>query len=202
MIMRRVISSVEVEVLERLRSKWLLLVVLGVVVALVGVMAIGSAFVATLSSIVVFGLLLMAGGVVQVVCSFLTRGWSAFFVLLLVGIFQIFVGGLLIDHPLGAAAGLTLMLAMAFVAGGVTRLVFSAFNEFSGRGWVALNGLVTLILGIMIWRQWPESSLWVIGLFVGIDLLLSGIAWVMLGITVKASVPGRATQSTAQPVAV
>ena len=57
------------------------------------------------------------------------------------------------------------------LAGGAMRLIFAMAEQFPGRGWVAFNGLVTFALGVMIWRQWPESGLWVIGTFVGIDLI-------------------------------
>ena len=58
-------------------------------------------------------------------------------------------------------------------------------EHFDGWGWVLVNGLVTLALGIMIWRRWPEASFWVIGLFVGIDLLFAGWSWVMTAVAVR-----------------
>jgi uncharacterized membrane protein HdeD (DUF308 family) len=64
-------------------------------------------------------------------------------------------------------------------------LVFALAHSFEGRSWVLLNGFITLLLGISIWRQWPESSVWVIGLFVGIELVFSGWSWIMLGLAVR-----------------
>jgi uncharacterized membrane protein HdeD (DUF308 family) len=89
-----------------------------------------------------------------------------------------------------AAQGLTLMLAAAFLLGGATRVIYALIHSFAGRNWVVMNGFISLLLGIAIWRQWPESSLWVIGLFIGIDLIVNGWLWVMLGMIVKAPVTG------------
>lgn len=180
----------------RLHDCWLWFLVLGAAIMFAGFAAIGSAFVATFATVVVFGSLLLIGGVVQIVNAFLARTWGAFFLNAMIGVLHLIIGGLMIEHPLRAAEGLTLMLAVAFLFGGVARLIFGAANSFAGRGWVLLNGFITLLLGISIWRQWPESSLWVIGLFIGIDLVFSGWSWVMLGIAVKSIVP-----ATRQPEA-
>jgi uncharacterized membrane protein HdeD (DUF308 family) len=64
----------------------------------------------------------------------------------------------------------------------------AVLHRFSGWPWVVLNGVITLVLGVMIWRQWPESALWVIGLFLGIDLVFSGWTWVLLALAVR-SIP-------------
>ena len=63
----------------------------------------------------------------------------------------------------------------------------SSFSAISGWGWVVLNGVISVILGAAIWRQWPLSGLWVIGLFVGIEMLFSGLSWVMLGLAVRSA---------------
>lgn len=177
----------------RLHDCWLWFLVLGIAIMLVGVAAIGAAFIATLTTVFVFGILLIVGGVVQIVNAFLARTWQAFFVHLLVGVLHLIVGGIMVEHPLRAAEGLTLMIAVAFLISGAARLIYGAVNSFAGRGWVMLNGLITVLLGIAIWRQWPESGLWVIGLFIGIDLVFSGWSWVMLGLAVKAVPPSAET---------
>jgi uncharacterized membrane protein HdeD (DUF308 family) len=173
----------------RLHRCWAWFLILGILLMVVGLVAMGATFVATLASVMVFGYLLLAGGTVQIVNAFLARSWRGFFVHLLAGTLQLIVGMLMIERPLEVAEGLTLLLAATFLAGGLIRIVITLLDRFPGWPWVLLNGIVTLLLGIMIWRQWPESSLWVIGLFVGIDLLFSGWSWVMLGIMVKDTGP-------------
>src|SRR5262249_8079248 len=122
----------------------------------------------------------------------LDRNWQGFVLHLLAGVLYLIVGGLMVEHPLGAAAGITLMLAAIFIVGGVLRIVISVTQRFTGWLWVLANGIITLLLGVPIWRQWPESSLWVIGLFVGIDLILAGWSWVMVGLAVKGPPPAAA----------
>jgi uncharacterized membrane protein HdeD (DUF308 family) len=173
----------------RLYRCWGWFLILGIALMVVGVMAVGAAFIATLTTIFVFGCILLAGGVVQIVNAFLARSWRGFFVHLLVGVLHLIVGVFMIEDTIGAAVALTLMLAVAFLVAGVFRIVAALKDDFAGRGWVLLNGVITLLLGIAIWRRWPESSLLVIGLFVGIDLIFNGWSWVMLGLLVKTHAP-------------
>jgi uncharacterized membrane protein HdeD (DUF308 family) len=169
----------------RLHSCWAWFLILGIVVMLIGVAAIVYDFLATLTTVLVFGILLLGGGIVELVNAFLARSWRAFFLHLLVGILHLIIGMLMIQHPERAAEVLTLLLAVAFLAGGAFRILYALLERFPGSAWVLLNGIITLLLGIMIWRRWPEASYWVIGLFVGIDLIFSGWSWVMLGLLVK-----------------
>lgn len=172
---------------ECLRSHhcWPWFLGLGVLLIIVGLAAIGSAFVATFATILVFGWLLVAGGVVQIVNAFLTRSWRGFFTFLVAGLLHLLVGILMIEHPLRAAEALTMMIAVLLLVAGVLRIAHGLADRLPGWGWVLLNGVITLLLGISIWRQWPESGLWVIGLFVGIDLVLGGWSWVMLALILK-----------------
>jgi uncharacterized membrane protein HdeD (DUF308 family) len=82
------------------------------------------------------------------------------------------------------------MIAAGLLVGGLFRIILALSERFQGRWWVLVNGIVTLVLGILIWREWPESALWVIGLFVGIDMLFAGWSWVMLAMAVH-SMPGQ-----------
>jgi len=173
-----------------LHKWWPWFLVLGTALVIVGIMAIGAALITTLATVVVFGCLLLAGGVVEVVNAFLAHCWRGFFLHLLVGVLHLVVGGLMIENPLRAAEALTLMLAVVFLVEGVYRVVVALTEQFAGWGWVALNGGISFLLGLAIWRHWPDAGLWVIGVFVGIDLIFNGWSWVMLGLTVKASGPG------------
>jgi uncharacterized membrane protein HdeD (DUF308 family) len=175
----------KIEECLRLEKCWGWFLCLGIILMVVGVMAIGAAFIATLTTIVVFGSLLIAGGVVQIVNAFLARNWGGFMMHLMAGILHLVVGGLMIEQPERAAEGLTLMLAAAFLIGGIFRLVAALRQDFTGRTYVLTNAVITILLGVAIWRRWPESSDTVIGLFVGIDMLFNGSSWVILGLIVK-----------------
>jgi uncharacterized membrane protein HdeD (DUF308 family) len=174
------------------------LILVGAAAVILGAVAVIYASVATAVLVVVFGYLLLAGGIVQIVNAFLASSWRGFFLNLLGGIIHLVVGGLLIDKPERGAEVLTAVLAVAFIVGGMFRIVGAITRRFAGWFWVLLNGAVTLALGVLIWRQLPASAEWVIGLFAGIDLLFNGWSWIMLGLTVRAG--AQATQA-AEPKA-
>jgi len=167
----------------RKSSFWLL--VLGALLIVVGLVAISSSFIATLATVVMLGILLMIGGVVEIVDAFLGRGWRGFWMHLLAGILYLVLGFLLVQRPLAAAAFFTLMLATAFFVGGLFRIIVALSERFYGWGWVLLNGIITLVLGILIWQEWPEAAYWVIGLFVGIDMLFAGWSLVITALTIR-----------------
>jgi uncharacterized membrane protein HdeD (DUF308 family) len=177
-----------IEIVSDLRRNWGWLLAWGVALIVIGSLAIGFSFSATLGTVLAFGVLSMAGGVAEIVGSFWARQWGGLVLKLLAGVLYIVVGLLMVAHPIGAAAGLTLMIAAALLISGLLRIIVAVIHRFSGWPWVVLNGVITLVLGVMIWRQWPESALWVIGLFLGIDLVFSGFSWVMLAFAVR-SVP-------------
>jgi uncharacterized membrane protein HdeD (DUF308 family) len=108
------------------------------------------------------------------------------------GILYLVLGFLMVQRPLAAAAIFTLMLAAAFFVGGLFRIIVALSERFYGWGWVLLNGLITLVLGILIWRQWPEAKFWVIGLFVGIDMLFDGWSLVITVLTIRGTAAQRA----------
>jgi len=171
--------------LESLRGSWFWLLVFGILLIVVGLVAISSAFIATLATVVIVGILLLIGGAVEIIDAFLARRWRGFWMHMLGGILYIAIGFLLIQRPGEAAAVFTLMIAAAFFVGGLFRIVFALSERFCGWQWVLLNGVVTLVLGILIWREWPESAVWVIGLFVGLDMLFDGWSLVMTALAVK-----------------
>lgn len=177
------------EELRALRQSWGWLVGLGALIALAGIGAVAFSLLATLTTVLVIGMILLVAGVIQVAGAFLARTWRGFFAHALVGVLYVLVGGIMAEHPLRAAAVLTLVIAVMLLVGGAARLLFAATHAFPGRGWTAVSGLVSMALGVMIWRDWPEASLWVIGTFAGIDLAFAGLCWVMLGLAVKSAAP-------------
>jgi uncharacterized membrane protein HdeD (DUF308 family) len=158
---------------------------LGLVSVLVGFLAISSAFIATLASVVVFGTLLLIAGITEVIHAVMVRNWRGFALHLLAAGLYLIVGLFMIEDPIRAAAVLTLLLAASFLVGGLLRILFSLVVQFPAWPWVVLHGVVDLILGVAILSGWPESSLVVIGLLVGIDLLFHGWSWVILALTVR-----------------
>jgi uncharacterized membrane protein HdeD (DUF308 family) len=171
--------------MESLFGKSLWVAVLGAGLIVVGLLALLFPTIASVETATVFGILLLVGGALQVGTAFWAKGWGGFFVNLVVGLFYVFVGCVFIDRPLIAAVELTLVLAVFLIGIGLFRFIFAAGQRYSGWGWGLLNGVVTLLLGILIWRHWPGDGPWVIGTLVGIELLFSGWSLVMLGLAVR-----------------
>jgi uncharacterized membrane protein HdeD (DUF308 family) len=171
--------------LEAIRGHWVGFLALGVVLVLVGTVALAMPVVTTFASAFALGVLLLLGGAVQLVGSFWTRDWSGFFLGLLMGVLYVVLGIMFLRHPGDAVAAMTLFLACALMVGGLFRIIASLLYRFPHWGWTLAGGVINLILGIMIWQQWPEASLWVIGLFVGIDLIFTGWIWIILALSVK-----------------
>jgi uncharacterized membrane protein HdeD (DUF308 family) len=170
---------------QAIRGNWCWFLTLGSVLILAGILAISFPILATLTTVMVFGIVLMCSGVVEIVSALWARQWGGLFLHVLGGLLYLFVGLFLLERPGLGAAGYTLLMAMFFIAGGLFRIVSALNHRFSGWGWTVVSGVVTLLLGMMIWRELPESALWVIGTFVGIDLVFNGLSWIMLGLGLR-----------------
>jgi uncharacterized membrane protein HdeD (DUF308 family) len=168
---------------DEVRRSWGWYLVVGIVLVVLGTIAIGSVFLMTIASVFFFGWILIVGGVIEVVHAFWHKRWAGFFLDLLTGILYVVAGWMMVTNPQESALLLTLLIAMFLVFEGVFRIVAALAVRYPHWGWVLLDGIVSLVLGILIWRQWPVSALWVIGLFVGIEMLLNGWSLVMLGLT-------------------
>lgn len=172
--------------LHAMRKDWWWFLLLGLALVALGTAALGSAVFVSEAAVVFFGLLLLAGGIAQVVSSFWTGQWSGFLVSLLVGLLYIITGFFIIDQPLEGAVALTLLLALMFFIGGLFRIVAALTLRYPTWGWSLANGIISVMLGVMIYRQWPASGLWVIGMFVGIELIFGGWTWIMLSVGLRA----------------
>jgi len=171
--------------LEELRKRWGWFVGLGVIMVILGTLSLGSAVMTTLFAVEFIGWLMIVGGVLQTVHAFSCKAWSGFFIDLLFGILYAVAGVLIIRHPAAAAIELTLLIAMLLIFSGIFRIVTAVAIRFPNWIWLLLNGVVNLLLGFSIWNQWPVSGLWVIGLFIGIDMLFNGWTLIMTGLTVR-----------------
>ena len=175
------------EGLKVLRAKWGWIVALGVVFLIAGFVALGSAVAATASAVMIVGIMMIMGGVAEIVAAFSVKGWGKFVVWMLLGLLYVGAGVIAIGNPFAAATILTLMLGAALVAGGVLRIFLAFSMKSAGKpwGWVVLSCLVTLLLCIIIISKCPASSFFVLGIFLGIDLIFIGSGWVTMGLALK-----------------
>jgi uncharacterized membrane protein HdeD (DUF308 family) len=166
-----------------LRAKWGWIVALGFVYVLAGFIALGSIVMATVASVLIVGIMMIIAGVAELINAFQIKSWGKFLIWALLGVLYIVAGFLTFENPLFAAVLLTLLLGASLVASGVVRL-FLAFNMKRETPWiwVALSAVITLLLGVLILARWPINSVYILGLFLGIDLIMAGAGWIGLGL--------------------
>lgn len=178
-------ASEALQELNQLREHWWAFLVLGISLAVIGSICIVHPFLASVTSVVFLGFLLVAGGIAQVLSSLTAGKWSGMFLHLFIGVLYGIVGFMIIDSPVENTLLLTKILAIFLMVVGLIDILSALIQRFHGCGWVLLNGGVTFLLGLLINRQWPSSALWVIGLFIGIEMIFNGWAWIMLALTIK-----------------
>ena len=168
--------------LEPLRAKSGWIIALGIVYVIAGFVALGSVVFATVVTVFVVGIMMLIAGAAEVINAFQIKTWGKFLLWLLLGVLYIVAGFVTFENPLLAAALLTLLLGFSLVASGIMRIVL-AFSMKEGTPWlwVALSGMITLLLGLVILAHWPVSSLYILGLFLGIDLIIAGASWIGVG---------------------
>ncbi|MGB8684158.1 MAG: HdeD family acid-resistance protein [Candidatus Binatus sp.] len=157
---------------------------MGVALIIFGTIAIGSAEIMTMVSVMLLGWILIFAGIFEVVHGFARRAWGGFFINLAGGLLYAVTGLLMVSHPGLAAVTLTFMIAMLLIVAGTFRIIVAFSTPIHHRGWLILNGVISLILGFCIMDSWPVSGLWVIGLFIGIDMIFDGWTEVMLALSV------------------
>lgn len=171
---------------EEVKRNWAWFLVLGILLVILGTVSLGYAVAVTLLSIIFFGCLMIVGGVLTAGHAFLRKQWSGFFVDLFLGMLYTIVGVLLVSNPVGGATTATLLIALFLMVGGLSRIFVAITVRLHHRIWILLNGVITLLLGVLIWARWPLSGLLAIGIFIGIEMILYGWSLVMLALTAKA----------------
>jgi uncharacterized membrane protein HdeD (DUF308 family) len=162
------------------------LMLMGILLIIFGVLAVGTPAVAGKAVVMVIGAVLLLAGVVQIVSGLRSEGWSNKLLPLILGVITSLCGLGLLGEPWIGMKFIALLLAIFFVMEGVWKIIAS-FSYRPASGWLAIlvSGILTLVLGVLIWRQWPVSGLWAVGILVGVDLLMTGISMVALAATVR-----------------
>jgi uncharacterized membrane protein HdeD (DUF308 family) len=179
-------SLAEVTALEPLRAKSGWIVALGVVFAIAGFIALSSVVMATAATVFVVGIMMVIAGIAEIVSAFQIKTWGGFLLWLLLGALYVVAGFLTFENPLLAAAILTLFLGVALIVSGVMRIVI-AFSMQAAMPWVLVlvSGIITLLIGLIIVAHWPVASLYVLGIFLGVDLIIAGAGWIGIGLGLK-----------------
>jgi len=171
---------------EMVRHASTISILWGVLLIVFGMVAIGSPFLAAAAVNALVAWLIILAGVVHLMLAFRVHGAGSMIWKVLVGIAYLCFGGYLILHPLIGVASLTLLLASLFLLEGILNIVlYVKMRPIHGSSWVLVDGIITLLLGLMIYMQWPSSSAWAIGSLVGVSLIFSGVARVMMSFAVR-----------------
>jgi uncharacterized membrane protein HdeD (DUF308 family) len=158
----------------------------GILLIVFGMVAVGSPFLAAVAVSVVVGWLIILAGIVHLMLALRAHGAGSRIWKLLVGIAYWCFGGYLLLHPVLGVASLTLVLASLFLIEGILNIVlFVKMRPMPGSTWMLIDGIVTLLLGLMIYLQWPSSSGWAIGILVGVSMIISGVARVAMSLVVR-----------------
>jgi len=158
------------------------LIFLGILTVIFGVVAIGSPLITGVAVAVFVGFLLLASGVARIVHALKSKQWGTGFWGTVIGVLGVAAGLLMIFRPLVGLVTMTMLIAIYFLVDGISEII-AAFKikPDQGWGWVFFNGIIAVALGLMIWRQWPVSGRWAIGLLVGIHILITGWSMIILG---------------------
>jgi len=159
-----------------------LLIFLGVLTVIFGVLAIAAPLITGIAVAMFVGFLLVFTGIARIVYAFKSKQWGTGIWGTIIGLLGLAAGLVMLFRPGVGLASLTLLLAIYFLVDGVCEII-AAFKikPDQGWGWVLFNGIIALLLGIMIWRQWPASGTWAIGVLVGVHLLITGWTMIVLG---------------------
>jgi uncharacterized membrane protein HdeD (DUF308 family) len=167
-----------------IRPRWGWLLFLGILMVILGTVALFLIPAATIGTALVLGWLLVISGIMEMIHAFRVRRWGGLFLHLIGGVLGILIGLLIVTHPIAGAVVWTLLLASFMVVIGLFRLVAAISLRFPNWGWALFDGIITLGLGILLWAQWPWSGIWFLGLAVGISLILRGWSYVMFALAI------------------
>jgi uncharacterized membrane protein HdeD (DUF308 family) len=190
-----VIVNPAVELLRKefhhLRLQWCWFFSLGILLVVCGTAAIIFPVLTSVAAAVLLGVVLMVAGIATVIATIWAGHWSGHLLQMLVGVFYLVAGFLITDTPIKAAVALTTVVAVIFILVGLSRIVAAFVVRFPHWEWAVLNGGITFLLGLVIYRHFPQGKLWLLGLLIGLELLFNGWTWIVLSLAIR-RIPERA----------
>ncbi len=178
-------QTLDVQIPHELVQYWGWFLAFGICLLLLGVVAIGRSVTATIVSMLFFGWLLVLACGIEVAQAILVWHWAGFFHHLVAAILFGVTGVLILTRPVLGAEVITMLMAVFFLISGLFQFVGSLWVALPGWGWQAADGIIAFVLGLLVLAQWPVSGLWVIGLFLGIDLIFYGAAWIAVALGLR-----------------
>ncbi len=179
-------AMMRLNAISNLREHWGWFLALGIIFILGGIFAIAAPFVAGLTVTIIFSIVLVWLGIMQIIQAFSTKSWSGFIWELLIGVILL-VGGIAtwIDPVVGALS-LTLVVGAVFLVKGIFQVILGfQMRPHGGWGWVLVAGILSAIVGLIILLQWPISTSYALGYLAGISLIFSGWSYVMMSLAAR-----------------
>ncbi len=174
------------EFTTRLGKRWAWFVGFGVLFIILGVLALGNQLFATIASVYFLAFILLSGGIIQIIEAFHMRVVNRALYFGIAGLLYAIAGVIIYFQPLVTSVVLTMLLAAVFIAAGIVKIWDGIkFRKMMGSSWVIFSGVLTLVLGLFVIKSWPENSLFVIGILVGVDILFQGWVCFSLGLSLR-----------------
>ena len=184
--MSQEMQNIDSAVLSEVNKNSGLTIAVGIIIVLMGIFAMGSPFIAGVSLAIAVGFILIIGGFGQLV--FALKARAGLFSIIL-AFLTIIAGGYMVSNPGVALATMTMVLAIYLVISGVLEVMMAfQIKPVRGWGWALFSGVISVLLGAMIWSQFPVSGVWTVGTLIGIKLFFSGWTLLMFGFTARAAV--------------
>ena len=172
--------------LQAVSDRWGRFMALGILLVVLGMVAIGAPFASGVAINLLIGWLLVISGVAHGIHAFSASGWRGGLVQFLCGLLYLGVGVMMISNPIAGLLVLTMTVLVYFIVSGIFKIILAVRVEtLPQRGWVTVSGVLSLVLAIYVGSQFPSSALWVIGMLVGIEMLFSGWSFVMMALAAK-----------------
>ncbi len=193
MVQNNLESQVE-QSADEVRANWGWLLFMGVALTVLGIIGLYMVGTLTIVSILWFGVLVIAGGALTLIDAFRAEGWKAKLWEILIALAYIVAGIVMVMNPGTSAVWFTMFIAAFLLVSGIFRIVigFQIRGEVKGWGWTVFGGVASIVLAFMIFAQWPYSGLWVIGLFIAIEMIMQGTSMISIAMAAKASKDARA----------
>lgn len=170
----------------RPRTGWGWFVALGIAQLVLGIIAWFDVIAFTIAGVIFIGALLLVAGIFQVVHAFMDRDWGGFALHVLVGILYVIGGFLLMNDPFPGALIITIFVTAALVIGGVLRIAMAVQHRHMAGWWLLLlGGIISVVVGVLLWRTLPWSSLWVVGTLIAVELIFHGASWIQFGLALR-----------------
>lgn len=175
-------------VFGELGKNWIWLLLLGFLFLILGLVGLGRLFALTLAGALFFGVLIIIGGVAQFLEALKCKGWKGVAFHVLIAVLYVIAGVFVIGDPLAASVLLTWVLAAVLVGVGVLRIIMAIQMRSSG-SWIIplLGGIISIVLGGIILAQWPLSGLFVIGLFIAVELIVNGWSYIFIALAARSA---------------